>query len=95
MHPLGEVFEQVEQQRLGRLDVIDHHHHRPVRRGDCPNRRTAQNVSSPHRVGATPTSPPRISTRRSIGFVVGEEITRASRTLAASACSLNNGGVSG
>ena len=48
-HPLGEVVDQVEQDRLGPLDVVDHHEQGELGRERLQRARTAQNVSSTER----------------------------------------------
>ena len=80
VHPLGEVLEQVEQQRLGPLDVVDHHDQRPARRGgahqpaDGPERLL-------HRAGRRRADEPAedVDEAVAVGVVVGEQRRRGAR----------------
>ena len=73
--PLDEVLDEVEQQRLGPVDVVDHEHDRTGRgRAPASRRRTAQKVSSGEagRAGAEQAAAP-VDDAIALGLVVGDE----------------------
>ena len=74
VHPLGEMLEEIEQQRLRPLDVVDHHDHRPRGRG-----RAHEATHRPERLfdrsgrGRAHQPGEDVDQPVAVGFVVGEE----------------------
>ena len=77
--PLGEVLDEVEERRLGPVDVVEHEHERPLARQRLEHPAHAQNVSSVDAAGTAPSTPSARSTTTARSSSVGQQRGRASR----------------